>query len=139
MITAREFLDQAWQREDKILLSPNLTRIIERFNQVSYWVATCILTQSSIEKQALIISKFIRLALDLFKLHNYNGVAEITSALHNSAVQRLRQTWLLMPERHLKKLQKLEQIMQPQQNFWTYRLVSHAQRTRAHTHTPPRC
>jgi hypothetical protein len=34
MITAREFLDQAWQREDKILLSPNLTRIIERFNQV---------------------------------------------------------------------------------------------------------
>ncbi|ELR16308.1 RasGEF domain containing protein [Acanthamoeba castellanii str. Neff] len=119
MITAREFLDQAWQREDKILLSPNLTRIIERFNQVSYWVATCILTQSSIEKQALIISKFIRLALDLFKLHNYNGVAEITSALHNSAVQRLRQTWLLMPERHLKKLQKLEQIMQPQQNFWT--------------------
>lgn len=121
MITAREFLDQAWQREDKILLSPNLTRIIERFNQVSYWVATCILTQSSIEKQALIISKFIRLALDLFKLHNYNGVAEITSALHNSAVQRLRQTWLLMPERHLKKLQKLEQIMQPQQNFWTYR------------------
>jgi hypothetical protein len=86
MITAREFLDQAWQREDKILLSPNLTRIIERFNQVSYWVATCILTQSSIEKQALIISKFIRLALDLFKLHNYNGVAEITSALHNRYV-----------------------------------------------------
>jgi hypothetical protein len=51
--------------------------------QVSYWVATCILTQSTVEKQALIISKFIRLALDLFKLHNYNGVAEITSALHN--------------------------------------------------------
>jgi hypothetical protein len=33
----------------------------------------------------------------------------------------LRQTWLLLPERHLKKLQKLEQVMQPQQNFWTYR------------------
>jgi hypothetical protein len=120
-ITAREFLDQAWQREDKILLSPNLTKIIERFNQVSYWVATCILTQPSIEKQALIISKFIRLALDFFKLHNYNGVAQISSALHNSAVQRLRQTWSLLPERHLKKLHKLDQIMQPQQNFWNYR------------------
>lgn len=38
-----------------------------------------------------------------------------------SAVQRLRQTWSLLPERHTKKLYKLEQVMQPQQNFWKYR------------------
>lgn len=64
---------------------------------MSYWVATCIITQPSIEKQALILSKFIRLALDLFKLHNYNGVAEITSALNNRYASSfpLTSPWLM--------------------------------------------
>lgn len=120
-ITEREFLDQAWQRENKILLSPNLTKIIERFNQVSYWVVTSIIAQSAIEKQAWLISKFIRLALDQLKIRNYNGVAEITSALNSSSIQRLKNTWALLPERHSRKLQKLQQLMQPPQNFWNYR------------------
>jgi len=44
---------------------------------------TSIIAQSAIEKQAWLISKFIRLALDQLKIRNYNGVAEITSALNS--------------------------------------------------------
>ncbi len=41
LITPREFLNQAWQKEDKATLAPNVTRMINRFNHVLHSFLSC--------------------------------------------------------------------------------------------------
>jgi son of sevenless-like protein len=54
-------------------------------------------------------------------LRNYNGVMEIISALHSSSIARMKQTWALIPEHLMEKLETLNTLMSPNDNFKNYR------------------
>jgi len=54
-----EFIGMAWQKPDKSVRAPYLTKLNERFNQVSFWVATCVITAESLKAQIAIVVKFI--------------------------------------------------------------------------------
>jgi hypothetical protein len=89
-IAPREFLNQAWQRENKHVIAPNIIRMINRFNQISYWVATEILTKQDRKTQVKIIKKFIKTAYICFHLGNFNSMMEILSGLNNISISRLK-------------------------------------------------
>lgn len=66
--------------------SPNLMLFTEHFNNMSYWVRSKIL--NSAREREKYMDKFIRIMLDLRKIHNYNSYLAILSALISSPISR---------------------------------------------------
>ena len=66
-----------------------------------YWVATEILVCSSMQKRALTIKRFIKLAICLRTVNNFNALFAILSGLANVAVSRLKLTWEVIPYKSL--------------------------------------
>lgn len=90
VVEPREFLGQAWQKDNKMEIAPNLTRLIENFNKIGYWVATEVLTKQDIKVRLKYIKKFIKIAYKCYECNNFNGVMQILSGLNNSSVKRLK-------------------------------------------------
>ena len=68
------------------------------FWQVSKLVASEILRQSTVVGRAAAIEKWAAVADICRCMHNYNSVLEITSALMNSSVYRLKKVWDKVPK-----------------------------------------
>jgi hypothetical protein len=65
----------------------------KRFNEVSDWVASVIITEENPKRRVKVILKFIEVAECLKKLGNYNGVMEIFSAFQRGPVARLKKSF----------------------------------------------
>lgn len=93
MIRPNEFLKQAWNKDGKEKKAPNILRYIYWFNKLSRWVSTVILKGNTPEERSVIISKFIQIGLRFRDQNNYNGIMEVISSLHSSAISRLKKSW----------------------------------------------
>jgi hypothetical protein len=61
-ITPKELSHQNWNRPNAAELSPNLIRLIERTNDISYWVATEIVSEINLKLRVKIVKRFITIA-----------------------------------------------------------------------------
>jgi len=116
-----EFLKDCWQSPHREVLSPRLFALVKRFNDVSFWVATQVVTCPSVKHQTMVIRKFIKIAYKLYKFHNYNSLMQILSGLHNVSVSRLRSAWAGLPGNALDKFKKIDDFMSANNNFQQYR------------------
>jgi hypothetical protein len=57
-----EFHKKRWAEADNSKLAPNLAAMIDRFNKVSYWVATEIVFQPELKKRIEVIKRWIVVA-----------------------------------------------------------------------------
>lgn len=89
----REFLGQAWMKNDKNSRAPHILLMTKRFNDVSRLVASEILRRPSLTARVAAIEKWAAVADISRCLHNFNGVLQICSAFTNSSVFRLKKTW----------------------------------------------
>eukprot|EP01114_Cavostelium_apophysatum_P007694 TRINITY_DN1984_c0_g2_i1.p1 TRINITY_DN1984_c0_g2~~TRINITY_DN1984_c0_g2_i1.p1 ORF type:complete len:861 (-),score=245.93 TRINITY_DN1984_c0_g2_i1:206-2788(-) len=119
-IQPHECNKQKWLKENKSL-TPNIHKLINRFNQVSMWVASEVVKVEDLKLRAVILNRFIFVAQKCLELNNYNAVMEILSALNCSAVHRLRQTWELLPPKSVEVFDELVNLMDPEGNFANYR------------------
>jgi len=119
-IQPHECIKQKWLKDSKTL-APNIHRLINRFNQVSAWVASEIVSVEDLKLRAVCLNRFIFVAQKCFELNNFNAVTEILSALNCSAVHRLRQTWELLPQKSVDVYESLAELMNSEGNFATYR------------------
>lgn len=71
-------------------LTELVVNMTKRFNEVSDWVASVIITEENPKKRNKLIVKFIEIAECLKKIGNYNGVMEIFSAFQRGPVARLK-------------------------------------------------
>jgi len=93
--------------------SINIIYFINRFNQMSRWLASLIVLSETKEIRATLITRFIHIAMACLTLNNYNGILEIVTALTSVACARLLHTWQLIDpvvQRHFEKLQELVSI-----------------------------
>eukprot|EP01130_Rhizamoeba_saxonica_P011574 TRINITY_DN4810_c0_g2_i4.p1 TRINITY_DN4810_c0_g2~~TRINITY_DN4810_c0_g2_i4.p1 ORF type:complete len:1187 (-),score=216.62 TRINITY_DN4810_c0_g2_i4:1538-5098(-) len=95
----------------------NIKNMISSFNDLSSWLMTLVITSENLERRTMIINRFIHIATHLHKLQNYNSLLAIVSALQNIAITRLIQSWIGIPQRSLKKLEKLIGICNIAGNF----------------------
>ena len=114
-----EFLRQAWSKKPESC--PGAMGVINWFNKMSQWAATEIIKGDTPENRAIIISKFIEIAARCRELGNFGGVMEILSALHNSAISRLKKTWAFVPKEKKESFDTLSKLMSPMPNFKNYR------------------
>ncbi|CAB1329983.1 unnamed protein product [Coregonus sp. 'balchen'] len=71
----------------------NLERFVHRFNEVQYWVVTEVCLCTDLVKRAMLLKKFIKMAVVLKEQKNLNSFFAVMFGLSNSAVQRLNKTW----------------------------------------------
>jgi hypothetical protein len=100
-IESKEFFDQQWVGEQKEICAPNITAFTERFNLVSQWVITEIVTKERLEARVRSICKFIKIAKRSLDINNYNAMVSIMSALASNPVYRLRNTWDSVPSEYM--------------------------------------
>lgn len=60
-VELEEFLDKNWQKENKEEVAARLCSLSNHFNMVSLWVASVILSISSLRKQIKLMRRFIRI------------------------------------------------------------------------------
>ena len=61
-IRAQELLKQAWLKSNKEQVAPNIVASIKRFNLVSNWITTEVLTVPGLRERVTTIEYFIRIA-----------------------------------------------------------------------------
>eukprot|EP01117_Protostelium_nocturnum_P014286 TRINITY_DN5431_c0_g1_i1.p1 TRINITY_DN5431_c0_g1~~TRINITY_DN5431_c0_g1_i1.p1 ORF type:complete len:1368 (-),score=525.60 TRINITY_DN5431_c0_g1_i1:31-4089(-) len=104
----------------------HIEKLIKRFNHVSKWVITEILTRShNMDEQKIAIEKFIDIARKCEALNNFNAVLALLSGLSNYMVQRLKTVWSMVNERAVKDFRLLEALMNPARNFANYQKELH--------------
>eukprot|EP00966_Prymnesium_polylepis_P056506 1307379-Prymnesium_polylepis.1 len=80
-----KMLDAQLQRASAPLLE-----VTQRFNDTANVVSSAVVGTAPLFERAALIAHFVAVALELRKLHNYNGVMAVLAGLGNAAVHRLR-------------------------------------------------
>ncbi|CAL4101482.1 unnamed protein product [Meganyctiphanes norvegica] len=109
-ITPDELICCGWTKKDKAKLAPNVVKLTQRFNNVSFWVQDEILNAGGVKQCTAMVSHFIKVAKKLGDLNNYHSQFAIISALQSTPIYRLRNTWLGLSHKdhqHYTKMQDL--------------------------------
>lgn len=120
-IREREFLNLNWKKEDQKRNSRHIVKMVERFNKVSYWVATRIVREVDLKRRTSLLKRFIILAEKCSELNNYNTLMEVLAGLNLHPVQRLKATWRGLSEKYMELMKNLEHLMENKQNYKNYR------------------
>ncbi|XP_023660789.2 rap guanine nucleotide exchange factor 3 isoform X1 [Paramormyrops kingsleyae] len=101
----------------------NLERFVRRFNELQNWVVTELCLCADLQKRALLLKKFIKIAIVLKEQKNLNSFFAVMFGLSNSAVQRLTKTWERVPSKTRRIYCANERLMDPSRNHRPYRLA----------------
>eukprot|EP01122_Echinamoeba_exundans_P008825 TRINITY_DN3004_c0_g1_i1.p1 TRINITY_DN3004_c0_g1~~TRINITY_DN3004_c0_g1_i1.p1 ORF type:complete len:1409 (+),score=444.51 TRINITY_DN3004_c0_g1_i1:268-4494(+) len=114
-IQISEYTNLNFSRKDKDRKAPHLVAMINRFNRISFWVATCVVlalgTDGSPKARAQLIGHFIATMEELKAIRNYMGMMQIFSALNMSSVSRMHRSWALLPARYKASLDDVGQLL----------------------------
>ena len=100
----------------------DLQEFERKTNEEMFWTINQVLGEKrSITKRVKAIKQLIRIATLAMKLNNYNTLFAILSGLMHLSISRLKSCWDKVPAKHLKQLQKLQQLMDPSRNFYNFR------------------
>eukprot|EP01088_Endostelium_zonatum_P004989 TRINITY_DN1639_c0_g3_i1.p1 TRINITY_DN1639_c0_g3~~TRINITY_DN1639_c0_g3_i1.p1 ORF type:complete len:525 (-),score=55.58 TRINITY_DN1639_c0_g3_i1:129-1703(-) len=113
-----EIIGMKWMKNDG---GPIVNKMTKRFNRVSYWVATEIVTAPTPKQRLAVLKKFIQTAKRLRELNSYNTLMEIIAGLNHSSVLRLKKLWESLPSQQMNEWKELDVLMSPDRNFKLYR------------------
>mmetsp|Transcript_32085 Transcript_32085/g.89814 ORF Transcript_32085/g.89814 Transcript_32085/m.89814 type:complete len:616 (+) Transcript_32085:50-1897(+) len=120
-----ECLGQSWNKKDKEKRAPNITGLTRRFNNMSRWISTQIVSEMNLRRRAQVLDFFIRVGEELNELNNFHGITEIISGLQSAAVFRLKKTWELVKKSRHQSLQRLGQFISRESSYKSYREALH--------------
>ncbi len=101
-------------------LAPNVCALTERFNKMSYWVASEIVLAPPSDAHK-VIERMIQIAVHLCELRNFNTLIATVAGLNLSAVARLKEAWGRVGKTSLSSFQELTELCNPISNYRQYR------------------
>lgn len=116
-----EFLQMGWTRKDKASKAPNVLKFVQWFNKVSNRVTNDILLHRDLFDRADTMTMYLRLAILMYEMRNYNGCIEIITGLTCSEVYRLQATWERVPSKVFTKFEEIMDALSTQKNFSSVR------------------
>ena len=130
-INWRDLIEMRWNHKSPSTLNwveylnthePNgIDLVTARFNIMVKWVLSEIVLTQSIEERALCIMRYIHVALQARKAHNYVTLLQFTIALTSIDCTRLTKTWDMVPATEKTALRELETLVTPIKNFHNLR------------------
>jgi son of sevenless len=110
-----------WNAKKKNILSPNLTNLIQKFNQMRNWIISSILSEKRVKKRAELWEYILRVIIHLYDIGDFNSLKFFISGIDSSPVYRLRHTRSLVSTSLLETFKTLEQ--DTAQNNRTFRKI----------------
>jgi son of sevenless len=110
-----------WNAKKKNILSPNLTNLIQKFNQVRNWIISSILSEKRVKKRAELWEYILRVIIHLYEIGDFNSSKFFISGINSGPVYRLRYTRSLVSTSLLETFKTLEQ--DTAQNNRTFRKI----------------
>ncbi|KKY36519.1 putative guanine nucleotide exchange factor lte1 [Diaporthe ampelina] len=95
--------------------------VIARFNIVVKWAISEIVLTQNMEERARCIIKYIHIAAHCRRYRNFATMSQIAIALTSGEVERLSQTWRMVPAHDMHTLRELEALISPTRNFYALR------------------
>jgi hypothetical protein len=95
--------------------------VIARFNIVVKWAVSEIVLTQNMEERARCIIKYIHIAAHCRRYRNFATMSQIAIALTSGEVERLSQTWRMVPAHDMHTLRELEALISPTRNFYALR------------------
>jgi len=125
-----ELLNQAWNKAHLKHRSPNILRMIARFNSISFWVARAVVGEERFRQRVRVMTKVIRIAQSLYAKNNFNGLLAVMAGLNNSAVHRLKFTFEELDKKDAKSVSEFGELLSSTKGYKNYR-------QRVHNINPP--
>ncbi|PRP79654.1 hypothetical protein PROFUN_10554 [Planoprotostelium fungivorum] len=116
-----ELINQSWNRSRLRYKSPNVLRMINRANKISFWIATIILENENVHDRVKVVTKLIAIAEILKNLNNYNTLMGFVAGLNMSAILRLKKTFEEVSTAEKELFKSLEKLMSPSKSYSAYR------------------
>lgn len=116
-IEYKELLSAKWTKTDKKKSSPNVMRIIERFNSLTFFIVEEILSYDKKRMRAQAIEKFILIANELKAMRNFNDCMNIVSALNNFILKGMKKTWKRVSKESVITLSRLNKLCSYDNNY----------------------
>lgn len=116
-IEVKEFLNACWTKKNKLADAPNIFKLIDRFNLLSFWVVEEVLSYNDKIKRAKCIEKLISVAEWLLKMNNFNDCMNIINGLSSYILKMLKTTWDLVSEKEKEILKDLNKLSNFSRNF----------------------
>ncbi|RCH89733.1 hypothetical protein CU098_005179 [Rhizopus stolonifer] len=122
-----ELLGKAWSREGADgSVAINIKQSIQYCNQMTAWVTDSILSYEEAKKRAIVIKYWVQVADHCRSMNNFNTCMAILSAFDNSAVGRLKKTWMASSRSTTQTLAQIRKLMGANRNFADYREIVHS-------------
>ncbi|PRP76540.1 hypothetical protein PROFUN_15082 [Planoprotostelium fungivorum] len=116
-----EFLKLCWAHPRTQHLSPGIIAMINLFNDVSAWVASCIVGEVKLKNRSDMLVNLIKIAGQLKKLGCFHLLVAFITGINNSAVLRLKWTQKKVPVRFRQELLALESLVSMEGSYKVYR------------------
>jgi hypothetical protein len=97
-----------WTEPRYHMKAVEVRKFIDHFNSQSCWITQSILKETSSQRRAGIISKYIDIAANMDALHNFNGVMAVVTGLQQGCITRLHETQKLISKQSADRLSKLQ-------------------------------
>jgi hypothetical protein len=120
-LSAKDFVGQAWKKDSDS--SNGVVRLIDRYNEISNWVATLVLIADSERKRVHAIKFFISVADELFRMQNFEVSSSVIGGLQAAPVDRLRATWSSVSASRMQRYEALRTVFSGKNNWRAYREV----------------
>lgn len=117
-----ELLHKSWMKKEKEIRAPNVLKLIERFNNISYWVTSEIVLEQNLKSRTSVLCYFIQLAEELQLIGNFHSLMAVYASLNNICVQRMKLTWKEVKSKYINILKKIDDLMSCKDNYKRYRL-----------------
>lgn len=127
----RDLVDMRWHHKSLEILNwvdylrtqdpTGIDLVTARFNIMVKWALSEIVMTQNIDERASTIVKYIHVAQQCRRVHNYATLLQLTIALTSVDCSRLTKTWAKIPATEKKILQDLETLVTPMRNFHNLR------------------
>jgi chorismate mutase len=116
-IKPNEFFKGLFAKKDKEKTSPNICKVVDRFNILSFWVIEEVISYDHSKDRAKIIEKFIDILNELKNLNNFCDCMSIVSALGQMILTRLDKTWKKVNSKTMATLEKIKNVCNFKNNY----------------------
>ncbi|CAL8075307.1 unnamed protein product [Calicophoron daubneyi] len=99
----------------------NLDRFSDLVNREAYWAPTEICNETNLNRRVDLLKRFIKLTKLCRDLRNFNTMFCLLVGLHQTPVERLKQTWERLPNKYQKMYRDLSMVLDTSRNFLHYR------------------
>ena len=107
-ISINEILGGCFTKKNKKITSPNVVKLIERFDKLILFIIEDICSYDKPKKRAKCISKWVNIENECLKQKNFNDLIIINACFSNYLLKKMRLTWKNVPKNTLTLLNKLK-------------------------------